>query len=253
MNPFFFLKDLQKKIILSWSAKAGCTVVAKLFFRHAGVLDEAMAYAPWVHDYREEVYQKKHVVVVDDLLNPDYLLLKIVRNPFLRAVSSYIHACKYPSILDKPVICSLNGKIGSKSEGLTFSMFVQYLELVNITSCNLHYSRQKQKWEDGLRAPQIIYLENIESDIQQVNQRYRTQFSLEGLLHSPHHVEKDPGVNVPAYDIPWDELHKAIPEYRWFYNQDLLVRVADIYKEDVNAYGYCSGSIEEALNVTSQN
>ena len=88
---------LNNKFIFLWTPKAGCTTVTKLVFGAMGILDEANAYGEWVHTYRSEVFSIKYrdwVATEKQLLDENYIKMKIVRNPYLRAVSSYLSANK---------------------------------------------------------------------------------------------------------------------------------------------------------------
>lgn len=89
------LKDNKKKFILFLNPKAGCTVWTKMFFEHFGCLEEASSYSTWVHDYRAKVFKKRYPISLIDILSPRYTKIKIVRNPYARVVSSYIHVMKY--------------------------------------------------------------------------------------------------------------------------------------------------------------
>jgi len=81
---------LNSKFIIDWSEKAGCTVVAKMIFQEMGLLKEALDYNSWIHNYREQVfYDKVGRVTKDMLYSGEYIKIKVVRNPYYRAVSSY--------------------------------------------------------------------------------------------------------------------------------------------------------------------
>ncbi len=83
------LIDRKNKIIIDWSAKAGCTSAMEIFFRHMGILrehckvsDEALHYGPWVHHYREKVFSKNNLVTEKDLKSPDYFRIKFLDREF---------------------------------------------------------------------------------------------------------------------------------------------------------------------------
>ena len=46
---------LDNKFIFAWTPKGGCTTVTKMVFDAMGILDEALEYHPWVHEYRSKV------------------------------------------------------------------------------------------------------------------------------------------------------------------------------------------------------
>ena len=86
-----YSEDLQLAVL--FSPKAGCTFAVKWFYFQTGILEEALAYSQWPHDYRLQVlyeqpgYRDK-VTAVPAL---GARAVKFVRNPYDRAVSGYLH------------------------------------------------------------------------------------------------------------------------------------------------------------------
>src|SRR2546430_4163633 len=87
--------DLRNKIVLLWSAKAGSVFAIKWMFKHMGLLEEALAFHPWIHCYRMNVFclSDRYKAAVEDFFHSplSYRVIKFVRSPFKRAVSSYVH------------------------------------------------------------------------------------------------------------------------------------------------------------------
>jgi hypothetical protein len=101
-----------------------------MFFRCLGLLEAAESHSDWVHRYRTRVYYRtRGLATYRDLLDPDLVKIKVVRNPYDRAVSAYIHAMKYP--LEE--ICSLTGKT---VPNLTFREFLELLCRLDLSICN---------------------------------------------------------------------------------------------------------------------
>lgn len=71
-------------------------VCNEMVFFQLGLLNEALDYHHWVHNYRIDIYykQKEYLANLNSVLSPDYLRIKLVRSPYQRAVSSYIHAIR---------------------------------------------------------------------------------------------------------------------------------------------------------------
>lgn len=44
------------KFIIDWSAKAGCTIICKIFFDYIDELNKALKYSPWIHNYRTKYF-----------------------------------------------------------------------------------------------------------------------------------------------------------------------------------------------------
>jgi hypothetical protein len=62
------LFDAERKVIMDWSGKAGCTIGTMMFLRHMGLLDEARSYHSWIHRFRMQVFYTRHPVTTHDLL-----------------------------------------------------------------------------------------------------------------------------------------------------------------------------------------
>src|SRR5215813_12169016 len=89
------LIDRRHRLLLDWSAKAGCTLAIKMLFRYQGLVDEAEKVTDWVHNYRVRVYYARHGLATHrDLIDPGLLKMKVVRDPYDRAVSSYVTAVR---------------------------------------------------------------------------------------------------------------------------------------------------------------
>src|SRR5680860_1065626 len=136
--------DSQHQLMLFWSAKAGCTFAVKWMLDHMGLLQEALAHHQWVHKFRvAKLYAGlAHKSSVRDFLDSfdGYRAIKIARNPYKRAVSSYIHAARFgyedariSDFLSRPV---------EKHGGFSFREFVTYLETIDLCACNVHHRVQ---------------------------------------------------------------------------------------------------------------
>lgn len=94
-----------RNLVVSWSAKAGCTPTLIWFFQQLGVLETALAHHRFVHNWRNEVYHKSPAYRARraDLAQSGgagYTLLRVVRDPDRRLVSSFRHAVKFPLLDD---------------------------------------------------------------------------------------------------------------------------------------------------------
>ena len=91
----------ERNLVVSWSPKAGCTPTLIWFFHQIGVLDEALARHAFPHIYRNAVYHRGPVYRsrCKDLLRSGgkgFTLLRVVRDPDKRLVSSFRHAVNFP-------------------------------------------------------------------------------------------------------------------------------------------------------------
>lgn len=229
------LFDSERRVIMDWSGKAGCTIGAMMFFRHMGLLDEALQYHSWIHNYRREVFYQQHPVTVRDLLSRKNVLIKLVRNPYTRIISSLRNKVRVPG-KNRKLVEALNLE---SIEAVTFRQFVGFLESIDLrVKCDVHYREQVQDYELlNLRQPIICKLENLKEDITAINQKFGFEFD-PGGLSSGHHAEINHDWIGSAADIPWSEFPEGLPEYHKFYDSELCERVSRLYHRDIEAYQY---------------
>ncbi len=234
MSMITALKDTQKKVIVDWSPKAGCTIMVKMFFRNMGLLEEALAYDSWVHEYRMHVFSVNHPTTVEDIRDPTYYKIKFVRNPYHRVVSGFMHTMKYP-VMHQPVKKAL----WRWNANISFKSFVKYLSKIDLHTCDPHYSLQKKDFETGPQNcfDEIIKIENLDHSINDLNARKGFGFDLSGLT-SNHHLEKNRNLVANVATTKWSKLQNDIPWYSFFYTPALAEKVYSLYREDFEAYGY---------------
>ena len=212
-----------KKIIIDWSAKSGCTNILTMFFKYINLYKNFFLEYP-IYIYYERVnYTRKNLISKEFLLNSKYLKLKFVRNPYARAVSSYLHL-------------SINN--------LSFYQFLLNL-LNNKHEYNIHYASQHHLLEKKQKIyNEIIKIENIESEIERINKKYNINLEYESV--SNHHSIKKLDEEKYVGYIKYSDI-KNIPSYRYFYDDERIKQlVYEIYKIDINLYNY---TFEEFLKL----
>ena len=200
---------------MAWSAKAGCTVAIKMFFDHMGLLNKALKYRKndkiSIHQFMHHKF-KKHPSP-KDWKNPSYFKFKVVRNPYTRAVSSYIAAI------------NMGAFKGS------FAKFLDKLGRTNLKRCNDHWKLQYT----ARKFDKIVKLEELTTGMAEINaligSRFRTDFD------SSHHLDKNEVVEFCGERV-FRRPVKVIPQYKYFYNQLLLDKVSKLYSKDIEAYNY---------------
>ena len=85
------LVDRKSKVCMGWTARAACTFAVSIFLESVGLLDKALAYSPFVHNYREQRMDRLCVANLLVCSGPGVTSFKIVRNPFARAASTFAH------------------------------------------------------------------------------------------------------------------------------------------------------------------
>ena len=99
-----FLWDKQHNLTMYGTPKGGATVTAQIMFRLMGLYEQALAYHPWIHEYRMKVHDRGTAHEVRPTTRAQVQqcaqctetgrCLKLIRNPLDRAVSSFLHAHK---------------------------------------------------------------------------------------------------------------------------------------------------------------
>lgn len=238
------LKDEKRRVLMDWSPKAGCTIAVKMFFRQMNLLEKALEYDSWIHNYRMFVFFKEHPTQVEDLTNPDYFKFKVVRNPYSRVVSSYLHTMKNNS-MHKPI----KDVLKKWRANINFSQFVSFLEKIDLSnlSCDPHYGLQKKKFENNkVEFDMIIKLEEFNLRLDELNERSGSCFNIKGLT-SDHHIAKQEVIVNKAYNKKFSKIINEVPNYNQFYNAELVERVTALYREDIEAYKYSYSQFQRTL------
>lgn len=244
MTPPPPIVDSRNKLVLLWSHKSGCTFAVKWVFSHMGVLKEAL---PGVHGYRvEKLYPShQHQAAIEDFCGSPsaYRVVRFVRDPFKRAVSSYIHA----SVVgyEDSKISPFLGRVVDSTSRFSFREFVAYLGSIDMHQCNLHHRLQTQPLERRLiLAPRFLInldhsmesLPKLEAflGLPQTNPKYYRE--------SRHHTRASVNQSSPfAGDMIFNifgQTGPAVPDYRTFYDSDLESGVYNLYAEDFLRYGF---------------
>ncbi len=238
--------NFDKKLAVFFSAKSGCTFLVKWFFFQIGHLTAALDFNHFVHNYREKVYlNSDHFTKSENnFINTkgkDYLKIKVVRNPFERAVSSYIH---FLGMLDKqhPEINN-NFGIGYEKMNYSFADFLNLLSTINVNKCNVHWRQQYQLIERRLKFDHIIDLNNSTEELLKLEDVYKLKKTsdITSLVQSGHHSS---GKKTPAnqqfcgYTAFAFAVKKNRPDYKYFYNAALENQVRQIYQVDFEKYQF---------------
>ena len=203
------LYNKEKKILFHTSPKSNCTVVAKMFYEYIGLLNEALEYSHWIHNYTQDKYQVR--IKKDNL--KDILKIKFVRNPFMRAVSSYLHVM-HTLIKDEMK--------------LTNESFFDFLNIIRnkpMYNGSSHYLPQYNEKFPNEYFNEIIKVENLNSEIDRINVKYN--ISLNPTHDSNHFKSKhisNANITFTGYSS-FDEINKMIennnlPPYYYFYNDE---------------------------------
>jgi hypothetical protein len=230
-------------LAVMWSYKAACTTVIKWVFQHNGLLPEAMAYNSWVHKYRLQQYQKseRYLSRLKRLSSGAFDVVKVVRDPLDRTVSSYIHAYRHG--YDDEAIAKVVQRPVSRRQRFSFREFVSYLEQSDLQYCNPHHRVQVAPIERhvlfGTRPSKVIKVEQgltaALGELERVLGLPPTDFT-SPVFTSDHHTVRtaQSGLAADLVYLP----PKAVPPAATFYDRELAAKVAHLYAEDFRHYGY---------------
>ena len=239
-----FIKDEKNKIIFYIHQKSGCTAFLKMIFKNIGLLKLALSYdkykgnttddyTGWPHYYRYSVYQYEHKVIPSDIINGNYKLIKLVRNPYTRIVSSYLHIMK--------VNTKLINEQFDRNNNLSFYEFLEIINTKKNLNCDLHLDKQICDFEknDDILFDDVIKLENLTKDIIYLNNKYNLnlEFFKETIHMSKKHLNN---FQLNGY-INYKQLieNKNVSIYHNFYNDNKIKKLVDnFFQDDIKKYNY---------------
>jgi hypothetical protein len=240
-------------IIVSWSPKSGCTTILKWFLEQNNLLEEANQHSEWVHNYREDklccgTSYKKICRDYFTKVPSNKYIIKLIRDPYKRAVSSYLHLLRY-GILKKDWLVvneierwkELNGF--ANQIGLSFRQFLLFIIDQQLRGCTIdpHLGQQYDDIQDS-RVNQYVKIEDFTFEIEAIEKRFSlpclNKNQLSNSIHHnkpsiSHHWPTDASIHVASDDY---DTVLGTPPAEIFYNTDTLMLMRLAYWRDCDAY-----------------
>jgi len=237
-------------VAVLWNAKAGCTFAVKWLFYQEDLLDEALAYSRWPHDYRQQVYCRRPMysegIKRIPALGPR--VIKFVRNPFDRAVGGYLFFSHWAQRADEGqhavVLTAIGRHVGrdvSAGEGFSFREYVGYLSTLDLDDTDPHVRHQMSTCERLGRLPEltILRIEESEAAIPRLEAKLGLRRSDPARLSRSRHNTVREEADGFVGDVRLERtLNATVPRSHSFYDAALEAEVGRLYAEDVVAYGY---------------
>ena len=213
---------------IMWNAKSGCS-----FFKHIFYL---------LH--KGEV--KKHHSHVRDL--PLFSFSNIscitnVRNPYTRTVSMFSNRyCGVENHLHKKFV-----ELGVAPKKLSFRSFVKKLHLVktrNQIKTDSHMDSQKSLSRDlkKFKEVHVARLENFNEEIVECYSKINIELSQKAFeilkKTKPINSTQRNNETLSVCDKEYSLKNTVFPHPKYFYDQELLEMVYDIYEDDFKQFGY---------------
>jgi hypothetical protein len=222
-------------LIIFWTPKSGCTTMVKWFFFQIGLLQRAKKCHTFVHKFRIKKFQKQknyRAELRKELEASKKYTVKLVRNPYRRAVSSFLHVISHKRLMKD---------IGLKGEeGISFKQFLYHMKRIGVKDSNPHVAQQYVENEEKL-IKEYIYLEKFNESIKKLEKKYNlSNAPFKKIILSKHHkAEKMIKKGEYSDVIITKEMFKSgLPTYESFYDKETQSLVAKLYEKDFLKYGY---------------
>ncbi|CAM3868078.1 sulfotransferase family 2 domain-containing protein [Cytobacillus oceanisediminis] len=229
-------------LILFWTPKSGCTTFNKWFFFQIGLIEKVPNRKGGVHGYRDHVYRKEPVYtqgLTNSLIKGNKDTYKLVRNPYRRAVSSFLH-----TISNQWLISKFNSDI---NKGISFKQFLYHLKDLGpaINKADRHISLQYIEGEERF-IKNYIKLEKFANQIREIESKYGLlKAPLSQLSTSPHHFSEMMNNRGEFAEtvITKEKFEGNFPTFKSFYNNETKRLVKEIYSKDFEVYDYDQDSL----------
>ena len=202
--------------------KVCCTFMSKWFFFQSGLVSfERNKDMASVHNYRNKTYYQSddYAQYLNTLLSGKYNVIKVTRNPFDRAVSSYFV---------------------THYQNKTFEEFAEFLQRISVQHVkDGHYKTQTHQLErNKVIIPNFVFdMKDCNENIRKIEKELGLKTSNIKIMQKiTHHSNK-------TLDTKYCGNLKGIAKrnhskYTYFYNEQTEKIIADVYREDFERYGY---------------
>lgn len=201
-----------------------------------------MEFSAWPHEYRLSVlptlplYQEW----IADCDPNSIRWIRVIRDPYKRAVSSYRHALSF-GYENAGIEHALGLKV--EERGLSFDEFLDYLSLIDVSSCDEHHRQQVNPLERWVRLDRVINADRgplleFLYGIAEPRLEVRTRLSDEIAKVAGHHHSRrtDKYLDFAEVVLPPPSPQAEWPDYEAFLNAGTRRKIEQIYAKDFEVY-----------------
>ena len=233
------------KLGIIWSAKSACTTVLLWHLWHCDLLQEALSYHGWPHQFRSHLLHKSKMYrawAKDVGRSGGWQWLRILRDPYRRAVSSYRHALRksYEGAGIAQVL-----RIDCE-KGYSFEQFLDYLQQIDIAKCNIHHRAQFHPVEELVTPSKVInvdkqdlmaFLNAIDATLAPPRTPVSALLDAIAVIAARHHVhESATDQDQASTRFKAEDALSEWPSYQCFLNDSTRKKIASIYATDFTRY-----------------
>ena len=229
-----------------WSPKSACTTVLLWYLWHCDLLQAALSHSSWPHAFRKRVLYGSDIYQAwtAEVSASGWSWLRVIRDPFVRAVSSYRHALRH-GYEDRKMARVLRRPVDSQV-GYSFEQFLDYLLRIDITTCNVHHRQQVHPVEALIAPTQTINIEKqdlmaclgkIDEFLPPPQQPAAAlEAAIAGIAASHHARETALGGDHAAAPFATAQAWGEWPPHRHFLDPSTRGKIATIYAADFARY-----------------
>ena len=233
---------------LIWSAKSGSKALMFWFFCRVGLLDAARCYPepddPKVHQFRTQMIASDLYRQWLATCDPKTLKwLRVIRNPYNRAVSSFKQVLLGYEHLAEGLRLSI------AEQGLSFAEFLDYLLVSDIANSDAHLRQQWHPIEDHVSLYRVINLDKVsllpaldqfesQLGLTPVKSEAREDLLAEWKRDSSRYQKSLKGSNEDCSVVRFRRRRPSehFPSYEAFLNPATRRKIERIYAKDFAAY-----------------
>ena len=209
-----FFINKEKKIILYWSAKCGCSHIKKIWW-YLNNCDKND-----VHDHKYN-----HKYLPNNI--KDYTTIIIIRNPYKRIISGFLD--KY----------NKNGQFIHKWKysSLTFSKFVDEVIKNNWKMIDKHHFTQQttEEFDNKIFLSKVVKFYDIKNiDYEYIEKLFNKKITEYIKNWKGNHTRNNVNINIKLkkyiYDLDILEYYNYKINIKYFYNEEIKKKIFNFYK-----------------------